>query len=164
VLAFTLLEGRVCTWRGSVLLVVLFSMGDDSHVSIDCSSGRGLLVFGSLAAALACGYSAPTAPDSSTPSGPEGASISITSSGVTPGSVMIAAGQSVTFVNNDSVPHNISSGPIPTYDECPSINRVGELAPGQKMQTAALSPGRSCSFIDLSRAGDPRWQGTITVQ
>jgi plastocyanin len=124
----------------------------------------GLLVFGSLAATLACGYSSPTAPDSSTPPGPEGASISITSSGVTPGGVMIAAGQSVTFVNNDSVPHNISSGPIPTYDECPSINRVGALAPGQTMQTAALTGARSCSFIDLSRAGDSRWQGTITVQ
>jgi hypothetical protein len=32
------------------------------------------------------------------------------------------------------------------------------------MQTAALTGGRSCSFIDLSRAGDLRWQGTITVQ
>jgi plastocyanin len=125
---------------------------------------QGLLVFGSLVTALACGYSSPAAPDASTPSGPEGASISITSSGVTPGAVMIAAGQSVTFVNNDSVPHNISSGPVPTYDECPSINRVGQLAPGQRMQTAALSAARSCSFIDLSRTDDPRWQGTITVQ
>jgi plastocyanin len=124
----------------------------------------GLLVFGSLITALACGYSSPAAPDASTPSGPEGASISITSSGVTPGAVMIAAGQSVTFVNNDSVPHDISSGPVPTYDECPSINRVGQLAPGQRMQTAALSAARSCSFIDLSRTDDPRWQGTITVQ
>jgi plastocyanin len=72
------------------------------------------LFFASLAAALACGYSSPMAPDSSTPSGPEGASISITSSGVAPGSVTIAAGRSVTFVNNDSVPHNLV-GADPTY-------------------------------------------------
>lgn len=127
-------------------------------------AARALFAVGSLAAALACGYTSPAAPDSSTPSGPEGASISITSSGVTPGSVTITSGQSVTFVNNDSVPHTISSGPIPSYDECPSINRVGQLNPGQSMQTAALTSARSCSFVDLSRVGDARWQGTITVR
>jgi plastocyanin len=123
----------------------------------------GLLVLGSLVAALACDYNSPTAPDSSTP-GAEGASISITPSGLSPSVVTIAAGQSVTFVNQDTVAHNIASTPVPTYDDCPPINRVGQLAPGQSVQTGALSVTRSCSFIDLSRVSDPRWQGTITVQ
>jgi plastocyanin len=98
------------------------------------------------------------------PPGAEGASISITPSGLSPSVVTIAAGQSVTFVNQDTVAHNIASTPVPTYDDCPPINRVGQLAPGQSVQTGALSVTRSCSFIDLSRVSDPRWQGTITVQ
>jgi plastocyanin len=123
------------------------------------------VVFGSLVAALGCGYSNPTAPSSgsSTP-GPEGAVIAIGSAGLSPGAVTIAAGQSVTFVNTDSVAHEIASGPVPSYDQCPSINRVGRLEPGQRMQTGALTGASACSFLDLLRTSDSRWQGTITVQ
>lgn len=124
------------------------------------------VIFGSLVAALSCGYSNPMAPtsgSSSTP-GPEGAVISIGSSGLSPGAVTIAAGQSVTFVNTDSVAHEMTSGPASSYDQCPAINRVGRLEPGQRNQTGALSTARTCSFLDLLRTGDSRWQGTITVQ
>jgi plastocyanin len=126
-------------------------------------AGR-IFILGSLIAAFGCGYDSPSAPDSPTTPGPEGASISITTSGVTPSAVTITAGQSVTFVNNDSVSHEIASGPIPTYDECPAINRVGTLQPGQSMQTGALSTTRACDFIDLLRVEDSRWRGTIAVQ
>lgn len=124
------------------------------------------VIFGSLVAALGCDYKAPTAPSSgssSTP-GPEGAVISIGSSGLSPNAVTIAAGQSVTFVNTDSVAHEIASGPVPSYDQCPAINRVGSLAPGQRMQTGALTATSACSFLDLLRTSDSRWQGTIAVQ
>ncbi|MGH8639054.1 MAG: cupredoxin domain-containing protein [Burkholderiales bacterium] len=90
--------------------------------------------------------------------------ISIGASGMSPSAVAITPGQSVTFVNTDSMPHEIVSAPVPTYDECPSINRVGRLAPGERMQTGALTAARSCGFLDLLRTGDARWQGTITVQ
>jgi plastocyanin len=123
----------------------------------------GLLILGALGAALACGYSSPSAPDTSTP-GMEGASITITAAGLSPSAVTITSGQSVTFVNQDTVAHNISSTPVPTYDDCPGINRVAQVAPGQSVQTGALTVARACNFIDLSRMGDPRWQGTITVQ
>src|SRR5262245_28496319 len=120
-------------------------------------TGRAI-IFGFLVTALACGYSNPMAPSSgssSTP-GPQGAVITLGSSGLSPGAVTIASGQSVTFVNNDSVAHQITSGPVPSYDQCPAINRVGTLAPGQQMQTGALTTARSCSFLDLMRTGDSR--------
>lgn len=124
-----------------------------------------LMLFGALVTATGCDYKSPSAPGgSSAAPGPEGATISITPSGLTPGAVTVAAGQSVTFVNNDSVAHNIASGPVPTYDGCPAINRVGTLAPGQSMQTSAFPTGGTCTFIDLLRTGDSRWQGTIAVQ
>jgi plastocyanin len=123
----------------------------------------GTLLIGSLFAATGCDYDSPTAPGSSTP-GPEGAVISIGASGLTPGTVTIPTGQSVTFVNTDTVAHEIASTPVPTYDDCPPINRVSRLEPGQSMQTGALTAMRTCGFVDLLRIGDARWQGSITVQ
>ena len=123
-----------------------------------------LFLFGSLTAALGCDYEAPAAPDSSTTPGPEGAVISIAATGLTPSTVAIAPGQSVTFVNTDSVAHEIASAPVPTYDDCPAINRVGRLEPGQRMVTGALTDTRACGFLDLLRTADSRWQGTIAVQ
>jgi plastocyanin len=123
-------------------------------------------VFALILPAIGCGYSSPTAPmdTSNTAPGPVGASIAITASGLTPASVTIAAGQSVTFTNNDTVAHEIASEPVPTYADCPSVNRVGRVEPGQSMQTGALTLMRSCGFLDLLRTNDSRWQGTIVVQ
>jgi plastocyanin len=99
----------------------------------------------------------------STP-GPEGATIAITASGLTPRAVSITPGQSVTFTNNDTVAHEIVSTPVPTYSDCPPINLVGRLEPGQSKQTGALSATGSCGFLDLLRSGDNRWRGAITIQ
>lgn len=124
-----------------------------------------VLFIASLVAAAACtNYDAPTTPNSPTTPGPTGATVSITSSGLTPPAVTIATGQSVTFVNNDSQAHQVSSGPAPSYDDCPAINLVGRLEPGQSMQTGSLPTARTCAFLDLLRIGDSRWQGTIAVQ
>src|SRR5262245_55637809 len=125
-----------------------------------------VVLVGSVGTAIGCGYSNPMAPSSGSSSTPgtEGAVITIGSAGLSPGSVTIASGQSVTFVNNDSVAHQISSGPVPSYDGCPAINRVGTLAPGQRSQTGALTVTRACGFLDLMRTSDARFQGTITVQ
>lgn len=128
---------------------------------------RLLLTAGALSLAVlttACGEddgSMPTAP--STP-GPQGATITITSAGVEPKTVTIAAGQSVMFINNDTVTHDMASDPHPVHNDCPPINRVGSLAPGQSRATDALSVSRSCGFHDLLRDGDARWRGTIVIQ
>src|SRR6476661_3617216 len=50
-----------------------------------------------------------------------GATITITSAGVNPSSVTVSAGQSVTFVNNDSRSHEIASDPHPQHGTCPGI-------------------------------------------
>jgi plastocyanin len=116
-----------------------------------------------LFAAAGCDYSSPSAPERSVP-GPEGAAIAITSSGLTPASVSISSGQSVTFTNNDSVAHEIVSTPVPTYSDCPPINLVGRLEPGESAQTGALSNAGACGFLDLLRNSDARFQGTIAIQ
>jgi plastocyanin len=125
-----------------------------------------LLASGALPLALALnacgGYGSPAGPDS--PPGPEGAVVSITSSGVDPRTVTIAYGQSVTFVNNDSVAHEMASDPHPLHDQCPGINRVGRLEPGQRAQTAAFAVSRTCGYHDLLRDGETPWRGTINVR
>jgi plastocyanin len=108
------------------------------------------------------GYGSPTDPGA--PAGPEGAVVTITSTGVEPKTVTIAVGQSVTFVNNDDIAHDMASDPYPQYTDCPAVNRVGSLAAGQRMQTGALTVARACGYLDLLRNADVRWQGTIIVQ
>lgn len=110
-----------------------------------------------------CGaYASPTDPGS--PPGQEGAIVTITSSGVEPKTVTIDVGQSVTFVNDDSIAHNMASDPFPRYSDCPAVNRVGSLEAGRRMQTGAFTVARSCGYHDLLRNADVRWHGTINVR
>lgn len=104
----------------------------------------------------------PTSPGS--PPGPPAATITLTSAGLEPATVTVSAGQSVLFVNNDTVAHDMASDPHPVHNDCPAINSVGSLAPGQSRATGALNVVRSCGFHDLLRDGDARWRGTILVQ
>jgi plastocyanin len=122
--------------------------------------------FVALAVAMAgCDYNNNDVPLPTTPTaGMAGATVTVTAGGVEPMNVTISRGQSVTFVNSDSVAHQMTSGPVPSYDECPEINRAGRLEPGQQVATDALPVARSCQFLDLLRTGDARWQGTIVVQ
>ncbi len=104
----------------------------------------------------------PTPTPTTTPS--TGATITITSSGASPRSVTIAAGSRVTFVNNDSSPHDMSSDPHPQHTDCPEINQVGFLAAGQTKQTGNLTTARTCGFHDHNRSTDTSLQGTIIIQ
>jgi plastocyanin len=120
-----------------------------------------LVLSGVLASAAllssSCGYSSPSSPSVGS------ATVTITASGVTPGSLTVSPGAIVTFVNQDSVEHDIASNPHPAHTDCPEISQIGSLNPGQSKQTAAFgSSRRTCGFHDDSRPGNPAL-GTITV-
>jgi plastocyanin len=124
-----------------------------------------------LALTVACGGSSgsstPTTPSTGGGSGSSGtgaATITITSAGVSPKTVTIAAGQRVTFVNNDSRQHDMASNPHPNHTDCPAINTVGLLLAGQSRDTANLTTARSCGFHDHIREDDTSLQGTIVIQ
>jgi plastocyanin len=123
----------------------------------------GMLI--TVAALAGCGSSngngSPTSPSSPDQSG-AAATITITSSGVSPQQVRIEAGQRVRFVNNDSIPREPSSNPHPEHTDCPSAN-VGVLAPGAARNTATFTAVRSCGFHDHITPEDPRFQGQILV-
>ena len=104
---------------------------------------------------------------STTPSttlAPGGPTITITSAGVSPKQIEIAVGSRVVFVNNDSVPHEMSSDPHPTHEQCPPVNEVSALPPGQSRQTGVFNTPRTCGYHDHGQSTNTSLQGTIVIR
>jgi plastocyanin len=127
--------------------------------------------------AAACGGgggSSPTAPSGGGGTGGGGAgggggaastaTITIGSNGVaSPQNVTITQGGRVTFVNNDSRPHDMSSDPHPSHEDCPPLDQVGFLAPGQAKTSGNFTVVRVCGFHDHNLPTDTGLQGRITI-
>ena len=123
-----------------------------------------------IAASCGGGSSSPTgstniiSPSTGT-AGPSGATITITGSGVSPSQVSITIGQSVTFVNNDTRPHEMASNPHPTHGTCPAIeNAIGTLAVGQTKLTHGFATAGTCGYHDHLNSGTASLQGTIVIR
>jgi hypothetical protein len=58
----------------------------------------------------------------------------------------------------------MSSDPHPAHTDCPAINSVGFLQPGESRATANLTTARTCGFHDHNRDTDTTLQGTIIIQ
>jgi plastocyanin len=120
--------------------------------------------------AAACGgdSSTPTTPTTPTPPGGGGtstATITINSDGrVSPSSVTIAVGGRVTFVNNHTTSHDMSSDPHPEHTDCPAMAQVGFLSVGQQRTSGNFTVARTCGFHDHNRELDTGLQGRIIVQ
>lgn len=87
----------------------------------------------------------------------------IGASGVAPAEVRIKAWGHVMFVNNDVRPHTMASDPFELHSDCPGINIVGYLGPGDSRETGALNMPRVCGFHDHSNEFDPTLRGRIIV-
>ena len=122
------------------------------------------LVWGLLA--LAATFAACSSKGSSTtsPSIEPSAVIVITASGVSPRTVTVARGSQVQFVNNDSRTHQMNSDPHPEHTDCPELNSVGFLSPGQKRQTSNLNTARTCRFHDHDAPQNSSLLGSIVIQ
>jgi plastocyanin len=105
-----------------------------------------------------CGGGSPSAPSM------DAATVSITPTGVSPTEVRVPVGGRVTFVNNDVRPHAMSSDPITTHTDCPAINDVGTLSPGQSRSTGTLDVARICGFHDHTNEFEPSLKGRIIIQ
>jgi plastocyanin len=64
--------------------------------------------------------------------------VNVTARGFEPPGVVVAVGGRVRFQNFDDRPHSIASNPVDTHTDCPGINEVGLLVPGQVKATAAF--------------------------
>lgn len=112
---------------------------------------------------VACGGgSSPGAP-SPTPGNPFRITISANGA-VTPAELVVPPGTRVLFVNNHSRRHDMSSDPHPDHLDCPEINQVGLLQPGQSRETGNLVQVRTCGFHDHENPGDASLRGRIIIR
>jgi plastocyanin len=140
---------------------------------------RILAVAAMAAAAFACGGGGnggggggtgggggPTGPSNPNPGNPPAATttITITSAGVNPQRITVPVGSRVTFINNDNRQHEMNSDPHPTHGDCPALDQVGFIAPGQTKQTGNLTTARTCGFHDHNQPDVVSLQGQIVVQ
>lgn len=124
-----------------------------------------LLPLGALLLMTACGGgggggSTPTAPSNPTVTN----TITITAQGASPRNIQITAGSRVTFVNNDTRAHNMTSDPHPSHTDCPELNQVGLLTPGQSRESGNLNTVRTCGFHDHDNPGTTNLTGTVTIR
>jgi len=103
-----------------------------------------------------CG-SSPNAPSSA-------ATITIGPNGVSPKDVHIRAWNFVTFVNSDTRTHTIASDPVDLHTQCPPVNRIGVLLPGESRETSTLTIAGICGFHDHGNPSDTAFQGRIIVE
>ena len=89
--------------------------------------------------------------------------ITLTSSGASPRDITVSAGSRVTFVNNDSQPHDMNSNPHPEHTDCPALN-IGFIAAGAQGITLNLTTARTCGFHDHNQPSNTNFQGTIRIQ
>lgn len=74
-----------------------------------------------------------SSPTDSSPSGSvEEKVISITADSFSPKQLKIKAGETVTWMNNDSEDHQVNSAPHPSHTDYPPLNTIGLLKAGEK--------------------------------
>lgn len=95
------------------------------------------------------------------PTGPP--TISITAAGMDPLEITIDVGQRVTFVNNDTRPHDVVGGRDPSNPDCPEIVQAGFLTPGQRGETGVFTRPRTCEYHDHANLSPP-FQGRIIIR
>ena len=118
-----------------------------------------------LLAVPSCGggsSSSPTAP-SSNAGGAVGATVTVTANGVSNSTPRIALGQRIRFTNSDARPHQILSTPHGTHTDCPALNEIDMLSPGQSKDSGVLSVRRGCGFHDHLNPDDTRFRGQVVV-
>ena len=67
-------------------------------------------------------------------------------------------------INNDSRSHDMSSDPHPAHTDCPSMNAVGNIWPGQTKLTNAFTTARTCGFHDHDNPDNAALIGRIVIQ
>ena len=118
---------------------------------------RARLVWLLILSLPACG-SNPAAPSE------PAATITIGAAGVFPAELRIKAWGQVRFVNNDSRPHTMVSDPVDVHSQCPPLNLVGVLQPGESRNTGTLNLPGTCGFHDHANKTDGAFRGRIVIE
>jgi hypothetical protein len=123
-----------------------------------------LLRIGLVAVPVVIGVSSCRAPTE--PIGPivQTNTITISNNTASNRNVEVALGSRILFINNDTRSHNMTSDPHPEHDDCPDLNQVGFLLPGEKRETGNLVEARTCGFHDHDNPSISGLHGFITIK
>src|SRR4029077_774523 len=111
--------------------------------------------------AAACSKDSTSSP-SEPPAG--GTTITITAAGASPRTLTVSPGTQITFINNDTVAHEMFSDPHPEHTDCPEFDSVGHLAPGTTRQTKNLTTILGCGFHDPMTEVPTSPEGSMRIQ
>ena len=130
---------------------------------------RTALAFG-IAVASSCGgggggYSPPTTPSTPSTGGNTGTVVITILSGGTldQKEVRVDVRQQVRFVNQDTRAHQPQSNPHLVHTDCPAINAVGVLQPGESRMSGTFDVEKACGFHDHMNPDAQGLLGTIRV-
>ena len=115
-----------------------------------------------LAMSSACSTDSPIAPGGGG-GGSASNTITITAAGADPQTMRIRVGERVVFTNDDSVDHDMSSDQHPTHTECPAVNQVGYLLPGETRETGNFVRAETCTFHDHINPTNTSLNGSIII-
>jgi plastocyanin len=121
-----------------------------------------VFIAGLSVAAASCGSDSPSSPSGGN-DGTIAATLTISTTGISPKTVTVPVGSRVTIINNDTKSHNMNSDPHPEHTQCPALN-VGVLASGQSRTSQNLTTARACGMHDHDDSDNANWKATITVQ
>lgn len=112
-----------------------------------------------------CGDSGSTPSPSPSPNPGNQPTITISAAGiVSPQQLTVPPGTRVLFVNEHNRRHDVTSDPHPDHLDCPELNQVGLLGPGQRRETGNLVAVRTCGFHDHDDPGNAGLRGTIVIR
>jgi plastocyanin len=113
----------------------------------------------------ACGGGGGGTPNTPSPPPPNTNVLTISNGGaISPKELTVAPGARVLFVNNDSRRHDMTSDPHPDHMDCPALNQVGLLTPGQQRESGNLVTARTCGFHDHEDPDNANLKGRIIIR
>lgn len=120
-----------------------------------------------ISALVSCGGS--SSPGSTSPStgctpSASPATFVIQNNTICPSTLTVSRGTQVTILNSDSRTHEMDSDPHPEHTDCPELNQIGFLNPGQSRQSGNLNTARRCGLHDHSAPDNSGLKATVTIQ
>ena len=120
-----------------------------------------------LALAAACGgdsASGTTSPSTGCTPSSNANTLVIQNNIICPQTITVSRGSQLTILNSDSRNHEMDSDPHPEHTDCPELNQIGFLSPGQSRISGNLNTARKCGMHDHSSPDTASLKATITIQ
>jgi hypothetical protein len=117
-----------------------------------------------LAAAFSCGGSSSTGPSGTCTPSTNPNTLVVMNGAICPQVITVALGSQLIITNQDGDVHEMTSDPHPDHRDCPELNAIGFLNPGQTRSSNNLNTPRRCGMHDHGRPDNAALKATITIQ